>query len=188
MEFVKRAQKEMQDVLDGLYKLDPFWKMCEPCANCGECCKESNPEFGENEIYLIMNEMNFTEAELNALEKNLKGKDCPFRLSDRCMIHEYRPLNCRWTPYQALIDKNHMIQYYSPVGNCKFAFLNKPLSDFGDDDWLVDEYYIKLPHFGDTWHYHIVLNALAFVQFGFKWDIPATEVAKLILEFKRNEE
>ena len=46
---------------------------------------------------------------------------------------------------------------------------------------VFEGHYVWLPHLDGSKHCHILLNSLEFIR-NYKWDIPATDVAKLILK------
>lgn len=97
-----------------LLEIEPKWKQCSKCPNSGVCCIDANITIYDYEWdiirkYLIENPVVFNEVKLNYQRKSL----CYFRTNDRCLIHNIRPLNCIFTPYQAIYGSNKLI-HYSP--------------------------------------------------------------------------
>lgn len=181
MSFIDNARGEMESVVQRLYEIDPFWQKCNPCSFCGYCCKGANPEFCNQEVQEIINNCKYTEEEIQGLKRNLFwSKKCPFRFEDKCLIHKYRPLNCRWTPYQAAFNYSENNVYYSSMTNScmsKIVKINKDKFDFK----VFEKYYVWLPHFDGSNHYHILLNRLDFIK-TYECKMYATDVAKLILK------
>lgn len=180
MSFIDNARYEMESVVQRLYEIDPFWQKCNPCTSCGYCCKGANPNFSIQEVQEIIENCIFTDEEKEKLKSNLFWKKkCPFRFSDRCLVHEYRSLNCRWTPYQVAVDDENIVRYYPIINSCKFNLAKQKKDKLNFK--VFEGHYVWLPHLDGSKHCHILLNSLEFIR-NYKWDIPATDVAKLILK------
>ena len=97
-----------------LLEIEPKWKQCNKCPNSGHCCIGAditiyNYEWNIIKKFLLENPIVFDEVKLNYKRKSL----CYFRTNDKCLIHNIRPLNCVFTPYQAIYGAGKRI-HYSP--------------------------------------------------------------------------
>jgi len=182
MEFIDFAKNEMESVVQRLYEIDPFWKRCSPCVQNGKCCKGANPCFSQKEQARVLEENNLSTQDFKKLKWNLRlGMKCPFHTRNRCIIHENRSLNCMWTPYYVTVDSDDIVHYYVIDDRCRFRKVTVKKKDI---EFRIDEqHFVWLPH-GKTMRCHIYLNSLSFINRGYIWDIPATEVAKKILKSK----
>ncbi len=184
MEFIENAKKEMEALLDRLYEIDPSWKRCSPCISKGKCCEGANPGFSEVEKNLIIDNIKLCQDDLEKLKQNLDSRSiCPFHLPDKCIIHEYRSMNCRWTPYYVAVDNEGIVRYFKINSKCQFEKVEVPKHKLQFK--VFEEHYVWLPHFDGLMHCHILLSTLNFLRNGYSWDIPATEVCKQILLSKK---
>lgn len=181
MNLIDNARNEIDVIIQRLYELDPFWLRCNPCSRKGYCCEGANPNFSSQEAQEIIMKNEFSDTEKRQLKSNLFwNKKCPFRFPDKCLIHNDRPMNCRWTPYYVAVDNSGIVRYFKINSSCQYegVEISKNELDFN----VFEEHYIWLPHFDGTLHCHILLNSLDFIKNGYDWDIPATEVCKQILQ------
>jgi Fe-S-cluster containining protein len=80
------------------------------CTTCGNCCREMNPSFSEEEVDRVaqrlgMERQQFIETYLERSEagsENLwqtRATPCPFLKGNLCSIYEHRPADCSGYPY-----------------------------------------------------------------------------------------
>lgn len=181
MESISNAKREMDYLIRKLYIIDPFWRKCSPCVCKGKCCKGANPCFSQTEVKELEKKI-LNEQDYKILKRNLTfGIKCPFRAKNKCIIHDSRSLNCMWTPYQVTVDGDDNVHYYIIDDKCRFRKVTVKRKDI---EFKINEgHFVWLPH-GKTMRCHIFLNSLNFINRGYIWDIPATEVAKKILKSK----
>lgn len=86
-----------------LESLEPSWKNCKACPHGGKCCVGATgllvfPEEKRDITDFLQRNDRIKQF---ALKKYRQGQGCYFHDSNAksCLIHEVRPLNCRWTPY-----------------------------------------------------------------------------------------
>lgn len=137
-----------------LLEIEPKWEKCNNCPNLGHCCIGAditiyNYEWNIIRKYLIEHPNVFDEVKLNYKRKSL----CYFRTNDKCLIHNIRPLNCIFTPYQAIYRADKRI-YYSPYKEDCLLLKRSSISNGGID---LSQLFIKLPD-DDSFTYYLLLN------------------------------
>ncbi len=168
MEFIDNARIEIDAVVKRLYELDPFWLRCSPCSNKGCCCEGANTNLSSQEARELIMKNEFSDIEKSQLQSNLlENKQCPFRFSDKCLIHNYRPINCRWTPYQVVVGDSGIVRYYKIDSNCKCEFKFVEIAKYKLNFYVFERFYVWLPHFDGTQRCHIILNNLNFIKNGY---------------------
>ncbi|HGY2353400.1 TPA: YkgJ family cysteine cluster protein [Citrobacter farmeri] len=88
-----------------LESIDPSWKNCRECPHSGKCCDGAFiqvifPEEAKAiSDYLTANPDKLAYAEQRAA----MHENCYFHdpKANKCLIHDVRPILCRWTPYTA---------------------------------------------------------------------------------------
>ena len=94
------AHRAIDSLSQELREIEPFWARCLPCRNSGRCCKGCDvPVYGSEWAAII----DFLTANPSVMEHAKEafaaGRMCMFRGAQGCMIHDVRPLNCRYAPY-----------------------------------------------------------------------------------------
>lgn len=139
-----------------LIKIDPYWEKCMNCPNHGKCCIGADISIREDEWvaikqYLVNLRGSDKETLLNNINNNIF---CPFRTKDKCIIHEVRPMNCIWTPFQAVQNVNNGNIMYSIIDTeCKSRLVTLENQEFINPN--IE--YIKLPD-SDIKRYYLFLN------------------------------
>lgn len=121
---VRDAIPILDHAIAELENIEPSWKNCRTCPHSGKCCDGAFIEvvFPE-EATAIATYLRDHPAKLEYAKKRAEeSKNCYFYDSTarQCLIHEVRPILCRWTPYTAIK------QYGAPVhanyrdANCEF--------------------------------------------------------------------
>lgn len=85
-----------------LLAIEPKWNRCNKCPYSGACCIGADISVYEYEWLIIRDYLLANPDILSTVRKNFNSKSlCYFRTQDKCVIHEIRPLNCIFTPYQS---------------------------------------------------------------------------------------
>lgn len=114
---------ELLRQISHLLAIEPKWKKCDNCPYSGHCCINADINIYDYEWLIIRNYLLSTPDVLNLVKKNYYSKSlCYFRTNDRCLIHEIRPLNCIFTPYQAIYAADKRIHYSPYVSDCSLSF------------------------------------------------------------------
>lgn len=108
--------------IETLIKIEPYWSKCTDCKNHGKCCINADISIRSDEFEIIkkyITELN--DSDKYILKYNLEHNIfCPFRTKNKCLIHDVRPLNCIWTPFQVLQNINtNKITYFVSDYKCK---------------------------------------------------------------------
>lgn len=110
---MKNSLAEIREILDGhvkkLLELEPYWKMCYPCKHNGRCCERANPEISREEWEAIEKYLNKRPKIKETAENNYTmGLRCIFYSpnEEKCLIHDERPLFCRYTPFQLFLGRD----------------------------------------------------------------------------------
>lgn len=103
----------LESTIDELLSREPFWKICYPCKFKGFCCKGAEIDFSKNEQHIIDEYINTlpNDSQKIIYENKKYNKHCIYHSVEKCLIHEVRPQNCRYTPFQALIDNDNTLIY-----------------------------------------------------------------------------
>jgi Fe-S-cluster containining protein len=121
----KDAIPILEEAIEKLESMEPTWKNCKACPNAGKCC-DGAP------IIVFQEEWDAIAQYLKAYPKKLayaadrfeQGKECYFHdpNATQCLIHEVRPLNCRWTPYTIMAELKKEGPYTGWIRykNCEF--------------------------------------------------------------------
>lgn len=138
--------------INNLIKIEPYWGKCNNCPNHGKCCINADISIREDEWtvikqYLVNLRTSDKEILLNNINNNVY---CPFRASEKCIIHEVRPMNCIWTPFQAVQNINNGNIMYSIIDTeCKSRSVT-----LGNHEFINPNFeYIKLPDSDINRHY-----------------------------------
>ena len=119
-----------------LSKIEPFWKICLPCKNNGRCCNGADVNVHDSEWEEIVNLLNSHKDILSYAQGRIKKKSCCifFNYSaSKCLIHSIRPINCRYTPFQIIKNKNNKYVYHSMHDNCNLFLKENPLQIYNTE-------------------------------------------------------
>lgn len=149
---------ELREILfqkiDRLIEIEPYWNKCMHCQHKGNCCIKADISIREDEWKIIKEYIrNFNESDKAILRHNIKQHIfCPFRTSDKCLIHEVRPLNCIWTPFQVVqnIQSNDLTFYVSNKSCTRFRKIIENFPKINDE-------FVLLKSFGKE-YYYLFLN------------------------------
>ena len=138
----EQIKEVLMSQISQLLEIEPKWEKCSKCPNSGACCIGADITMYEYEWeiiskYLIDNPIVFNEVKLNYR----RGLLCYFRTDDKCLIHDIRPLNCIFTPYQAIFGADRCIHYAPYKEDCS---LLKPTS-ISNNGMDLSQLFIRLP-------------------------------------------
>lgn len=145
----KEIKTELLSEIAQLLTIEPKWKKCDKCPHSGFCCIGADItlyqcEWDRIEFYLLQNPLILEQVRKNYVAHS----QCYFRVSDRCLIHDIRPLNCIFTPYQAIYGADKLIHYSSYQDNCRTTRLS--VKSDGID---LSHLFIPLPTKSSYTHY-----------------------------------
>lgn len=144
---------ELLSQINQLLALEPKWKKCNKCPHFGLCCVGADISVYQYEWDKIKSYLLNNPAILSQVRRNYKAhSQCYFRISDRCLIHDIRPLNCIFTPYQAIYGSDKHIHYSPYRDNCRTKYY--AIKCDGID---VSQLFIPLPTNHSYTHY-LLLN------------------------------
>ena len=151
----------LNETITELRKIEPYWNCCFPCNNKGKCCIGADVAIYPSEWNMIVNQIiNLSDSEKAVLFSNIKLKKyCVFRSKEKCLIHEVRPLNCRYTPFQYAITPDNHLLYTMISRNCNFQSVRKELEK-NTANQLRNLKFACLNNF-DTQSWYLSLNYLA---------------------------
>jgi len=146
-EWLRDFRKRFADEVKLLYRVEPFWRACEQCAD-GYCCahkifpvlqSKGNP-FSAEEWFLQMEYVRdrFTPEDKKTLVQNILSKRsaCIFLFGNRCSVHPARTWACRVHPY---VISYHAAPDLFPVGEIALPSCPAlaPFFDLKQDELLV---------------------------------------------------
>lgn len=150
--------EELREILfqkiDRLIEIEPSWSKCMRCQHKGKCCIKADISIREDEWKIIKEYIqNFNESDKSVLRHNIKHHIfCPFRASDKCLIHEVRSLNCIWTPFQVVQNiQTNDLTFYIPYLSCKY--FRKTIKKYPK----INDEFVKL-RIGNKECYYLFLN------------------------------
>ncbi|HEM7840135.1 YkgJ family cysteine cluster protein [Burkholderia multivorans] len=140
-----------------LESMEPSWRNCKACPHSGKCCDNAHislvfpEEAAEIVEYLRAN----PEKMAYAKSRFSRGKDCYFHdpSANRCLIHDVRPILCRWTPHTTFFNGNGPWIGMIRDLNCGFTAIGK-------DDRVVP---IK-PGFVEVWPARATVTRQKFIH------------------------
>lgn len=174
---MKRIVSSLNELIDQLRKVEPYWNKCYPCINKGKCCIGADPSFTENEWEATKQQIkNFEATHLEKLKLNVNTHvTCPFRTETECLIHRSRPLNCMYTPFQAFLRLDNKVAYSMDSPNCDFETTLVPY-----DPSSVHGNIIELNSFGVKRKYLLLNNWV--IDHGFQNE-PVKFATQLLKEY-----
>lgn len=153
-------KNNLENVVNELRAIEPYWKRCFPCQNKGKCCVGADISASESEWNLIFDYIRtMNNQDKKALKDNIiSNNHCVFRIEEKCLIHDVRPENCRYTPFQfAVTNTNHLL-YTMVSDDCRFLSVDKKLN-VTEADTLRNSKFYKLKNFEEETSF-ISLNYL----------------------------
>lgn len=165
--------------IEKLIKIEPYWNKCMHCQHHGKCCIKANVSIREDEWIVIKEYIqNLNESDKSDLRYNIEHNIfCPFRASDKCLIHEVRPLNCIWTPFQVVQNiQTNNITYYMSNNSCDFSKnMIKNFNKITDEFVFLESYNTKI--------YYLFINDI-YIEFIKNPNQPVNKLSKLINQVK----
>jgi len=157
----KICENLLEESIIELRKIEPFWERCFPCQHKGKCCKDADIEITESEWLIISDYIQALDVkDKKILKRNILLRSyCVFRSKDKCLIHEVRPENCRYTPFQCVITDDNRLLYSKVSDNCNFEDGIIELNA-ASIKHLKNAKYIQLDNF-EKQTYYLSLNHLA---------------------------
>lgn len=120
------AKKIILEKISYLYDLDIRWKNCNQCNKNGKCCDGAPislfpDEWNDLKKYLLNN----GEILKYSIRRYNENKICYFYnpKANRCLIYDYRPLNCIWTPF--LLFNNGKLGGFIKDIDCNFIKIDE---------------------------------------------------------------
>ena len=147
-----------------LLAIEPFWKICFPCKFKGYCCIGAEISFSDAEMQITKEYIKKLSPEEKDIivQNNLSSKHCIYRAPDKCLIHDVRPMNCRYTPFQCGINPQNELLYsmvkVGSSGHCEFKSQKLQLSE-PQATLLRSQKFLRLENF-DRQTYYLSLNHL----------------------------
>jgi Fe-S-cluster containining protein len=135
-----------------LEKKEERYLKCHHCPFKGKCCIDNDIDIREDEWERIQEFLNKHPSEREQVYQNfIHGRKCYFHTEECCLIHEIRPTNCIYTPYQLIQNRYDNTLYYSSMDEeCNFETreikMNHLLNSKESIVYLPDEkrYYLYL--------------------------------------------
>jgi len=156
----EHSLEELRNILfqkvNKLIEIEPYWKRCIHCPRHGKCCIDADISIRTDEWIVIKQHLvNLRDSDKEILLNNINNSVfCPFRAVDKCIIHKVRPMNCIWTPFQAVQNVNNGNIMYSIIDTeCESKLVTLENQEFVNPN--IE--YIKLPD-SDIKRYYLFLN------------------------------
>lgn len=172
---IQELRKILLQKINKLMKIEPYWNKCIHCENYGKCCIEADISIRTDEWKLIKAYiLKLSTSDKSSLKYNIEHNIfCPFRTSDKCLIHEVRPINCIWTPFQVVQNiQTNDLTYYISNSSCNFSkTIVKNLKKINDEFVLLKSY--------NKEYYYLVLNDI-YIEFMSNPDQSVENLSNLI--------
>lgn len=148
--------KKLDELILKLNSKEEYFKKCLKCPNKGKCCIDNDIDIRDDEWAYIKKYLLDNEDIYKLVYDNFKnGRRCYFRTDEKCLIHDIRPLNCKYTPYQMIYKDGHLI-YHISDDYCNFSYQDIICDiDTKEDiyyDFRSNRYYILLNNFIDEYY------------------------------------
>lgn len=163
MNDLNSLNKKLEKLIDELNSKEDFFKKCLNCPNKGKCCIDNDIDIRDDEWAYIKKYLLDNKDVYDLVYDNFKnGRRCYFRTDSKCLIHDIRPLNCRYTPYQMIYKDGNLI-YHIADDDCNFSYQELPANiDTKDDiyyDPISNRHYILLNNFIDEYYDSLFPNS-----------------------------
>ena len=149
-------RKALLNQITQLLIIEPKWKKCNKCPYSGTCCIGADISVYDYEWMVIRDFLLANPDVLHIVKENSLSKSlCYFRTDDRCLIHEIRPLNCIFTPYQVILGADGFLHYSPYTKDCSSLYpISIPKNGFD-----LSKLFIPLPdRFSSSTTYYLLLN------------------------------
>lgn len=114
----------LEEAIAKLEAMEPSWKNCRACPHAGKCCDNAyiNVVFPEEADAIAQHLRAHPEKLAYAENRFSRGKSCYFHDpgANQCLIHEVRPILCRWTPYTINTGEGSYVGTIRDA-NCEFT-------------------------------------------------------------------
>lgn len=149
-------RKALLNQITQLLTIEPKWKKCNKCPYSGTCCIGADIHVYDHEWMVIRNYLLANPDVLYTVKENYHSESlCYFRAENRCLIHEIRPLNCIFTPYQVVCGADSRLHYAPYTKDCS---LLRPIS-IPKTGFDLSKLYVPLPdRFSSSTTYYLLLN------------------------------
>lgn len=149
---LKEIKDELFREIEELEKRDPSYLSCRKCPRQGKCCIGNDIDIREDEWEEIKSFLDKNNDEREKIRENLiRHSKCYFRTEACCLIHDIRPTNCIYTPYQMIQNLyDNTLTFSIRSEECDFETITI------DSVPLDDKQYIRKEE--TTGHYYLFLN------------------------------
>lgn len=106
--FLKRCSLDPDEIDRRVFAITrSVWANID-CTKCANCCRESKPEFSQEEVDRLARRFEMTREQLiqkylepaeHHLTWTTRTKPCPFLKDNLCSVYEDRPAVCKGYPY-----------------------------------------------------------------------------------------
>ncbi len=149
---LREIKDELNREIQELENIDPSCKNCRKCPFHGKCCIGNDIDIRDDEWEEIKHLLDENASLRSQVKANFdSGSLCYFRTDSCCLIHDLRPTNCLYTPYQVIQNLNdHKLTYSLRSSTCDFE------TETEDSLPLPEEkYLLPIPKTGHT---YLLLN------------------------------
>lgn len=149
---LREIKDELNREIQELEDIDPNWKNCRNCPLHGKCCIGNDIDIRDDEWEEIKHRLDENPFLQSQVKANFDSDSlCYFRTESRCLIHDIRPTNCLYTPYQVIQNlDDHKLTYSLRNSTCDFE------TETEDSLPLPEEkYLLPIPKTGHT---YLLLN------------------------------
>lgn len=175
---IDELRKILLQKIERLIEIEPYWNKCIHCKRHGKCCIKADVSIREDEWITIKEYIQgFNESDKSVFRYNIQHKIfCPFRASDKCLIHEVRPLNCVWTPFQVVQNiQTNDLTYYVSNKTCNY-FHKKEIRNYHK----INEEFVVLKSYRKEYHY-LFLNDI-FIEYINNPNFEIKNLSELIIQ------
>lgn len=102
LETLRRLRDDITRFSEQLKDIEPYWRDCFPCCHNGRCCAGATTYLSHLEWHQVKGLLSDDVATFKSAQNNVRAQCmCIFYCADasQCLVHETRPLHCRFTPY-----------------------------------------------------------------------------------------
>lgn len=145
-------KEELFREIEELEKIDSSYLSCRKCPRHGKCCIGNDIDIREDEWDEIKSFLDKNTETRETIKENLKNHSkCYFRTEECCLIHDIRPTNCIYTPYQMIQNLYDFTLTYSLKSHeCDFETVSISSNPLDTDTYIKKD--------EKTGHYYLFLN------------------------------
>ncbi len=118
----------LNEAISELESMEHSWKNCRACPHSGKCCDNAfiNVVFPEEARAIAQHLKAHPEKLAYAEGRASRRKSCYFHnpSANQCLIHDIRPILCRWTPYTATAGGGSFHAFIRDE-SCNFTLVNE---------------------------------------------------------------